>query len=102
MTKGVSKDWTVSFITTKIPQTGKGVNDGGFIKLMKENKALLFHDDDTPKRSIGQIHALALQLVAAGIVSFGIRNTTKVGTDKLNNWLQRKQQVYDMYGIRHT
>ena len=56
-----------------------------FIKLLKNNKQDIFHEDDVPGQFMGPIHALALQLYAKGIIRLAVSDSTKVGTDKLNN-----------------
>ena len=56
----------------------------GFIKLLKKNKDLIFHKDDVPTgKKVGQIHGLFLQLIAKGIISYEVKDHTKIGTEKL-------------------
>ena len=55
------------------------------MKALKMNKAKIFHPDDVPKKQVGQIHALALQLVSKGIVALSVSDQTKLGTEKLTS-----------------
>ena len=58
------------------------VND--FVKTMKQSRKTIFHDDDAPKKGKEtQIHAVCLQMVASGIISFKVHDKTKIGTDQL-------------------
>ena len=84
-TKRVSKHGVVSFLTVKVFSAAKNPTCAQFMKAMKGNKQLLFHADDVPKGTkMGQIHALALQLLANGIIGLVVEDQTKIGTDKLN------------------
>ena len=84
-TKRVSKHGVVSFLTVKVFSVAKNSTCAQFMKAMKGNKQLLFHADDVPKGTkMGQIHALALQLLANGIIGLVVEDQTKIGTDKLN------------------
>jgi len=53
------------------------------MKLLKTNKTTIFHSDHVPKLRTGPFHALALQLMANGIIDLKIQDVTKIGTDKL-------------------
>ena len=81
-TKRVRKAGVQSLLCEKVD--GAKVTVAGFIKLLKKNKDLIFHKDDVPKgKRVGQIHGLFLQLVAKGIISYEVKDHTKIGTDKL-------------------
>ena len=56
-----------------------------FIKTLKEKEDILVHEDDKPGSLMGPIHALALQLLSTGIISFGIKNHRKIGEAKILN-----------------
>ena len=51
------------------------------VKFVKDNKDTIFHKNNVPRRSIGPIHALCLQLVASGIIHLCISesNRNKIG-----------------------
>jgi hypothetical protein len=72
----------VSFLSTKVFLQGP-VPVAKLVKVMGENKGKLF---TTPvyKLNQGVIHALVLQLLAAGILSSYIRNEDKEGTSCLS------------------
>ena len=74
----------VSVLTTKIFSHTKAPPDyKDFIKSIKQKKEFIFHENNVPKKSMGPIHALLLQLVAKGIISVSISDVSKIGTDKL-------------------
>ena len=50
---------------------------------MKQNKDHIFHIKDVPKKKMGQIHALALQLITKGIIALTVMDSTKIRTIKL-------------------
>ena len=75
----------VSILTTKIfSGSNKAPHYKSFIKTIKQYKEYIFHEEHIPKKKTGPIHALVLQLLAAGIISVGISDVSKIGTDKLN------------------
>ena len=81
-TKRVRKAGVQSLLCKKVD--GQKFSVSGFIKLLKKSKETIFHKDDVPKgKEVGQIHELFLQLVAKGIISYDIRDRTKIGTNKL-------------------
>ena len=55
------------------------------IKFLKDNRSIIFHEDDVPDKVVGPIHALALQLLSKGIFNLGIANENKhfIGTPQL-------------------
>jgi hypothetical protein len=84
-TKRVSKAGVVSFLTTKVFSAVNKPTVSAFIKAMKKHKGMLFHANDVPKGTkMGQIHALALILLARGIIGLTVTNQTKIGTEKIN------------------
>ena len=64
------------------------LNKGGdlhwreFIKVLKVNKIDYFHEDNVPMKLMCPIHALAMQLLAKGIVVLKVSDYTKIGTEK--------------------
>ena len=62
---------------------GSNTTVGKFVKLMKTNKGLIFHEDDVPGREMGQVHALCLQMIAKGIIELKVNNKTNIGTDEM-------------------
>ena len=53
-----------------------------FMQTLKKWKVTLFHKDDVPGRDVKQVHALALQLIAARIIALKMKTKSKIGTDK--------------------
>jgi len=82
-TKRVHKGGLCSLLTQKVQGIDNlSVND--FVKAMKQSRKFIFHDDDAPpKGKESQIHAVCLQMVAGGIISFKVDDKKKIGTDKL-------------------
>jgi len=72
----------MSLLATKVNGDTK-VTTKIFMKLLKTNKTTIFHADHVPRVRTGQFHALALQLLANGIIDLKIQDVTKIGTDKL-------------------
>ena len=60
------------------------VTPRAFMKMLKANKLSIFHADHVPKANMGQYHALALQLVAKGVIALEVNDTSKIGTNKFN------------------
>ena len=80
-TKRVNKEALQSLLCEKVD--GSKITVGGFVKLLKRNKAAIFHKDDVPKNNkTGQIHGLCLQLVATGMITFEVTDRSKIGTKK--------------------
>ena len=46
-------------------------------------KASIFHKDNASGREAKQVHALALQLIAARIIALNMKTRSKIGTDKV-------------------
>ena len=59
---------------------------GALIKFVKDRQRLFFHKHDQPKKGMGPIHALCLQLIASGILEFAIGDgsTKDIGKNDLN------------------
>jgi hypothetical protein len=72
----------VSFLSTKVFLLGP-VPVAHLIKLLGTNKSKVF---TTPayKLNQGVVHALVLQLIAAGIVSIDVADESKEGTDGIS------------------
>ncbi|KAL7546584.1 hypothetical protein ACHAWF_009916 [Thalassiosira exigua] len=68
LTKRVNKDVLVSLLTTDVFKEDKSIEFKELLKRLRKEKDILFHTDDVPKKNMGQLHALCLQLVAKGIV----------------------------------
>ena len=82
-TKRVNKDGVISFLSTKLTVAGKPLSCSDLIKALKASKSNIFHPDDVPKKQMGQIHALGLQLIANGLIVLSVSDRTKVGTEDL-------------------
>ena len=41
---------------------------------------MIFHADNVPKKQVGQMHALALQMITRRIISITVSNRTKIDT----------------------
>ena len=54
-----------------------------FMQTLKKWKATVFHKDDVPGRDVKQVHAVALQLIAARMIALKMKNKSKIGTDKV-------------------
>ena len=52
--------------------------------MLKSNKHLIFHENHIPKTTMGQYHALVLQLIAKGVIGLDVSETSKIGTNKLS------------------
>ena len=70
------------FLATKV-NGSKHITPQVLLKLLKQNKTAIFHSDHVPKKKTGQFHALAIQLLAKGIIGLDIPDNNKVGTNKL-------------------
>jgi len=55
--------------------THKSPTTGELVKFVKDRQQLIFHKNDQPTTGMGPIHALCLQLIATGILEFGIDET---------------------------
>ena len=72
-------------------RTCKHMTPSAFVKLLQDNKDIIFHKDSVPNKTTGTkpYHGLALQLFAKGIIAFEVTDKTKVGTKKITNDLLR-------------
>ena len=68
---------------TKLFGTGKAPSCTELIKVLKSGKGKIFHPDNMPRRNMGQIHGLTLQLVGNGIIGLDVDDKTKIGTHQL-------------------
>ena len=81
-TKRVDKGGLQSLLADKVVNKDLAIRD--FVKVLKKHKSGMFHKEDVPgKDAAGQIHAVCLQLIAAGIVSLKVTDTSKIGTEKI-------------------
>jgi len=55
--------------------THKSPTTDELVKFVKDRQQLIFHQNDQPTTGMGPIHALCLQLIATGILEFGIDET---------------------------
>ena len=79
-TKRVYREGLQSLLADKV--VNKDLSIRNFVKVLKKCKSGIFHKKDVLKDS-GQIHAVCLQLIAAGIVSLKVTDTSKIGTKKI-------------------
>ena len=62
--------------------TGLSVSE--FVKLLKSSRNLIFHNDDIPKTNqMSQLHVVALQMLAKGIIKLVVSVKTKIRTSKI-------------------
>ena len=80
-TKRVNKEGLQSMLADKVHGSSKTIKE--FVKIMKAQKGLIFHEGDVPGREMGQVHALCLQMIAKGMIELKVNDKTKVGTDKI-------------------
>ena len=79
-TKRVNRDGLISLLSTKLNMSNTGLSVSEFMKVLKMKKDLIYHNDDVPKTNqMSQLHAVALQLLGAGIVKLMV-------TDKIKSW----------------
>ena len=60
------------------------VTPKALIKMLKSNKHLIFHKDHVPNTTMSQYHALALQLIAKGVIGLNVTENSKIGTNKIS------------------
>lgn len=79
-TKRVHRDKLQCFLSATVFTPRDRPSAPAFMKALKSAKGTLFHENDVPKKLTGQIHGLALQLVAKGIIKLDVSDKTKIGT----------------------
>ena len=72
----------ISVLATEIFVVGKTPHYKSMVKMIKERKEYIFHQNDVPEVKMAPIHALVLQLLAKGILALGVLDTTKIGKKK--------------------
>jgi hypothetical protein len=73
-----------SFLTITF-MAGTEITGPVFLKKLKTSKDDFFHKDHVPgDHDVAPLHALALQLVASGILVFDLNDKSKAGTEKLS------------------
>ena len=80
-TKRVKKHGLQALLADKVRGSELSVKE--FMQTLKKWKAAVFHKDDVPGRDVKQVHALALQLIAARIIALKMKTRLKIGTDKV-------------------
>ena len=85
LTKRINRQGVVSLLVQRVHGSDKDVTLGDLVRSMKESKKTLFHGDDVPLQRVGQIHALCLQLIAAGITDLAVTDRSRIGTDKMSS-----------------
>ena len=82
-TKRVHKGGLQSLLTQQVRGTDN-LSVRNFVKAMKQSRKAIFHDDDAPPTGQeSQIHAVCLQMFAAGMISFKINDERMLGTEKV-------------------
>merc|ERR1711937_825358 len=82
-TKRVHKGGLQSLLTQQVRGTDN-LSVRNFVKAMKQSRKSIFHDDDAPPTGReSKIHAVCLQLFAAGMISFKINDERMLGTEKV-------------------
>ena len=70
-------------LTREVHGTEDALTVADFMKAMKKARKEIFHANDVPLvKKKSQIHAVCLQMVAVGIVTFKIKDLSKMGTEK--------------------
>ena len=84
-TKRVDKEGLQSLLASKVHGTEEPLTVTDFMKVMKKARKEIFHANDVPPvKKESQIHAVCLQMVAAGIVTFKVKDLSKMGTEKVS------------------
>ena len=79
-TKRVNKRGLQALLADKVRSSELPVKE--FMQTLKKWKATVFHKDDVPGRDVKQVHAVALQLIAARMIALKMKTKSKIGTDK--------------------
>lgn len=83
-TKRVHKGGLMSLLTQKV-HGNPNLTVSNFVKAVKQAIKLIFHQDDAPPNGQeSQIHAVCLPMVAAGMISFKVKDQTKLGSEKVS------------------
>ena len=83
-TKRVHKRGLISLLTHKV-HGNDDLSVNNFVKAVKQSRKTIFHKDDAPPTGQeSQIHAVCLQMVAGGMISFKVKDQTKLGTKKVS------------------
>ena len=85
LTGRVNRQGVVSLLVQRVHGSDKDVTLRDLVRSMKESRKTLSHRDDVPSQGVGQIHALCLQLIAAGIISLAVTDRSRIGTDKMSS-----------------
>ena len=85
LTKRVNRQGVMSLLVQRVHGSDKDVTLRDLVRSMKESRKTLFHRDDVPSPGVGNIHALCLQLIAAGIISLAVTDPSRIGTDKMSS-----------------
>ena len=86
LTKRVNRQGVMSLLVQRVHGSDKDVTLRDLCSQKHEGvEKTLFHRDDVPSKGVGQIHALCLQLIAAGIISLAVTDRSKIGTDKMSS-----------------
>ena len=74
----------MSLLTQKV-HGNPDLTVSNFVKAVKQARKLIFHTDDVPPTGQeSQIHAVCLQMGAAGMIAFKVKDQTKLGTEKVS------------------
>ena len=79
----VYKKSILHVLLTKLFGKGKAPSCSELISTLKSGKDKIFHPVIMPKKNMGQIHGLALQLLAKGIIGLDVEDKSKIGTPHL-------------------
>ena len=79
----VFKKSILHVLLTKLFGKGNAPTCSELISALKAGKDKIFHPDNMPNKNVGQIHGLALQLLAKGIIGMDVPDKSKIGTTNL-------------------
>ena len=82
-TKRFHRDVVITLLTEKVFSAATRPTYSSLIKSLKAKKADIFHSEDVPKQSMGQIHALALQMLC-NIIGLDVSDRSKIGKEEFN------------------
>lgn len=78
----VYKKSILHVLLTKLFGKGKAPTCSDLISALKSGKDKIFHPDNMPNKNVGQIHGLALQLLAKGIIGLDVVDKSMIGTKR--------------------